>query len=77
MTKAHQQNRLNWVKDHMSWKSEYERVIFSDKKKFNLDGPDVFSYYWHDLRKEVATFQNGIRLKVHSWFGLRLDFMVK
>ena len=61
----------------MSWKSEYERVIFSDEKRFNLDGPDEFSYYWHDLRKEAETFQNGSRVDVHSWFGLRLDFMVK
>ncbi|CAF3455492.1 unnamed protein product [Rotaria socialis] len=25
-------------------------------KKNNLDGPDGFSYYWHDLRKEEEIF---------------------
>ena len=26
--------------------------MFSDKKKFNLDGLDTSQCYWHDLRKE-------------------------
>ena len=77
MTKTVQQNRLDWAKNHMSWKTEYEKVTFSAEKKSNLVGPDGFFYCWHDLRKEAQTFQNGSRVEVHSWFGMRLDFMVK
>lgn len=32
------------------------QVIFSDEKKFNLDKPDGFKYYWRDLRKESCYF---------------------
>ncbi len=51
----HKEARLNWAQQHMSYSDEWLQVIFSDEKKCTLDGPDWFSYYWHDLRKEPVT----------------------
>lgn len=48
--------RKQFAISHMSWTKEWRRVIFSDEKKFNLDGPDGFNRYWHDLRKEALIF---------------------
>ena len=32
--------RVLWAIDHIGWKSESSKVIFSDEKKFNLDRTD-------------------------------------
>ena len=50
----------------------WNKVIFSDEKKFNLDGPDGNACYWHDLRKDERFFskrQNG-GASVMVWGGI-------
>lgn len=55
---------MEWSKDKVGWGQQWNKIIFSDEKKFNLDGPDGFRYYWHDLRKEEQIFP-----KRHSGTG--------
>ena len=36
----------------VSWGIEWEKVIYSDDKKFDMDGPDGWCRYWRDFRKD-------------------------
>lgn len=73
LTKKHKTDRLNWARKFMSWTVEWNNIIFTDEKKFNLDGPDGYRCYWHDLRKEELIFSKrqcgGGSVMVWAGFG--------
>jgi transposase len=56
--------RFDWAVAHLLWDEEWKSWIFSDEKKFNLDGPDGWAKYWHDIRREPRIYQ-----KHHSGGG--------
>ena len=61
LTITHKNNRLEYARCHTGWGKEWNNIIFSDKKKFNLDGPDGFRYYWHDLRMEKMILSKRVQ----------------
>lgn len=56
LTANHKIKRKEWALNHIDWTTEWEHVVFSDEKKFNLDGPDGLHYYWHDLSQDQINF---------------------
>ena len=57
-TEKHRLERVNWLKAVSEWGPvNSKKLIFPDKKKFNLDGPDGLAYYWHDIRREKQVFE--------------------
>ncbi|KHJ99009.1 hypothetical protein OESDEN_00999 [Oesophagostomum dentatum] len=54
LTPLHQKARLEFARNNMN--TNWNKIVFSDEKKFNLNGPDGNLFYWRDLRKEPLRF---------------------
>lgn len=57
MTQAHKNARVTFAHLHQTWSADWRRVVFSDEKKFNLDGPDGLQYYWHHVSQDQLSYK--------------------
>ncbi len=71
LSEAQKAKRVDFARDHCSSKYEWNKWIFSDEKKFNLDGPDGYRYYWCDLQskddQEIFSKDFNCRKSVMVW----------
>ncbi|KAL3664450.1 hypothetical protein V7S43_019072 [Phytophthora oleae] len=68
----HKVARAKFAAKFLSRTCMWERVIFSDEKKFNLDGPDGYQYYWHDVRADLELYSKRVSGggSVMAWAGM-------
>lgn len=53
LTPGHKEARLAWAEIMLKDATPFKQVIWTDEKRFNLDGPDYYNFYWHDLRRQA------------------------
>ncbi|GMF54586.1 unnamed protein product [Phytophthora fragariaefolia] len=51
LTPAHKLARRTWAAQYLQTPDIWASTIFSDEKKWNLDGPDGYQRYWRDIRR--------------------------
>lgn len=47
--------RLAFAQKYQFWDTEWQNIVFSDEKKFNLDGPDCSKKYWRQVTQPRRT----------------------
>lgn len=57
LTERHIKARMMWAKKYQTFSTEWKNVLFSDEKKWNLDGPDGYYSFWQDKRSNSVMSQ--------------------
>jgi transposase len=70
LTAAHKAARMEFCRVYL--KQDWSSVWFTDEKRWCLDGPDRYSKYWHDLRKEelLGSRRQGGGGSIMVWGGI-------
>ena len=71
LTIKHKEKQLEYARRYQTMRAkEWQKVVFSDKKKFNLDCPDDFQKYWHAKNfpeEDYSTRHSGGRSLMIRW----------
>lgn len=53
LTKIHKEKRLNFARKHVTWSQyQWDRIVFTDEKKWNLSGNDGYVSIWREGQKK-------------------------
>lgn len=68
LSAEHKRKRVELAKVWIQAQHEWNKTIFTDEKRFNLDGPDSWSSYMHETQPVVRNRrqQGGGNLQVHG-----------
>ena len=62
LTADHKKRRLLWAREHdFVPSSRWRRTVFTDEKRFCLDGPDGSACFWADRRVDTDIFTKRAR----------------
>lgn len=69
LTENHQKFRVDWALSRCHPNFDWSKWIFSDEKKFNLDGPDGYRYYWkiEGMDDKIFSRDSNSRRSVMVW----------
>jgi hypothetical protein len=72
LTKVHKTKRYEHALAHCDPHFDWSKWIWTDEKKFNLDGPDGYNYYWHVKGMEPLRYSSNASSKksVMIWCGI-------
>ena len=71
-TQSHEKKRIDFALSRCDPKFDWSKWIFSDEKKFNLDGPDGYRYYWKldGMDDKIFSRDSNSRSSVMVWGGI-------
>ena len=72
LTMNHKENRLEYARQYQTMiAKEWQKVVFSNEKKFNFDGLDGFRKFWHAKNFPVENYSTrqsgGGFLMIEGW----------
>ena len=68
LTKAHKEKRVEMAKQWISSNHDMSKTIFSDEKRFSLDGPDNWKTYVCKKQNQLNVIGDNAKEAV-LWFG--------